>query len=99
MMSILIILRLSAITRGSSSLIRHGRLLSRYLLSYDIKSRIRSPHLLDVVESPYLGSEQVDNHVARVEHNPVRVGHTFEAHGDAAAFQSVSQFLGKGSHV
>jgi len=74
--------------------------LSRNLLSYDIKPLERRPHLLDVIEGPYFGSEYVHEHISGIDNDPVRIGEAFDTDVlNAAHFQFLFQFLGKGADM
>ncbi len=62
--------------------------------------RFDGPDLLDVVEGPDLGAEQVDDHVARVDQHPVAVGQALHtAPAIALVLEGAQQVVGQGRDV
>lgn len=58
------------------------------------------PDLLDVVEGPHLGPEQVDDDVAGVDQNPVAVGQALDAGLAVAGFlQGAQQVISDGADM
>jgi hypothetical protein len=60
----------------------------------------RRPKLFQIIEAADLGTEQVDNHVARIDENPVALGHAFNAEiGESCRFKLFDKLLGNGGNM
>jgi hypothetical protein len=61
---------------------------------------VRHPDFFEIVEFAHFRAEQVDDHIARINQDPIRVSHAFNA-GRAAgqAFRLLGDMFGKRGYV
>jgi hypothetical protein len=58
------------------------------------------PEFLEVVETPHLGAEKVDDDIARINENPIALRNTLDAKmAEARRFQLLDELIGDGGNM
>jgi hypothetical protein len=57
------------------------------------------PHLLEIVEGPNFGAEDVNNHIARVDQHPVAMRYALDPGGNAYLVQVLDDPVGDGTDM